>query len=112
MATIDEAADLFEAMAQLEPHVHVAGAASEAAILELERVFGRPMPPSYRQFLERFGSASILNTVYSGIRNGQILGEMGLAMQDTLRDRERWHLPAHYLVIEPNEDGPMCLDFS
>ena len=109
---MDEVAVLLDRMRELEPEVYVYGPAPETAIHQLESAFGHPMPPSYRAFLARFGGISIVNSVYSGIMDGQIEGGMGLAWQDTMRDRERWQLPAHFLVVEPDEDGPMCLDFS
>lgn len=105
-------AALLDRMRELEPEVYVYGPAPEAAIRQLEAAFGQMMPPSYRAFLARFGGVSIVNTVFSGIKSGQLDGEMGWAWTDTKRDRERWQLPTHYLVVEPDEDGPTCLNFS
>jgi hypothetical protein len=109
---VDMIAALLDRMRELEPEVYVCGPAPEEAIRQLEAAFGHPMPASYRDFLSRFGGVSIVNTVFSGIIDGKIDGGMGWAWTDTKRDRERWQLPAHYLVVEPDEDGPKCLDFS
>jgi hypothetical protein len=107
-----EVADLLERMRKLEPEVHTYGPSSEEAIRKLEAAFGHVMPPTYRAFLVQFGAVSIVDSVCSGIMAGQIEGRKGCALTDTLRDRQRWQLPPHYLVIDPDEDGPTCLDFS
>jgi hypothetical protein len=99
-------------MRKLEPEVHVYGPAPEEVIRQLEAAFGHPMPPSYRAFLQYCGSISIVNTVFSGIIDGHIDRGMGCAMSDTRRDRARWQLPPQLLVVNPDEDGPTCLDFS
>jgi hypothetical protein len=107
---VDGVAALLDGMRELEPEVYVYGPAPEDAIRQLEAAFGRPMPPSYRAFLERFGEVNILNTNYSGIIDGKI--EEGWAWPVTKRAREECQLPAHYLVVQPNKDGFVCLDFS
>jgi hypothetical protein len=107
---VDDVAALLDRMRELEPEVYVYGSAPEYAIRQLEAAFGRPMPPSYRAFLERFGGVNILNTNYSGIIGGKI--EEGWAWPVTKRAREECKLPAHYLVVQPDEDGFVCLDFS
>jgi hypothetical protein len=110
-ASVDEVAALIDRMRAVEPHVTVAGPAPEAAIRELEAVFGHPMPPSYRAFLARFGGLTIHANCVSGVTDGQIDGEMGRAWCDTQVARERWRLPAELLVVEPDEEEPACLDF-
>lgn len=109
---MDEIAALLDRMRSLERETYVFGGASAEAIRELESLFGQAMPPSYRAFLARFGSVSVLNTVFSGILKGRVDGGMGCAWTDTKRDRKRWKLEPHYLVVQPDEDGPTCLDFS
>jgi hypothetical protein len=108
---MDEVAILLARMRELEPQVHVYGPASEDTIRELEAVFGRPMPPSYRAFLARFGGFSILGSSYSGIIDGKIDEGRGWAWTDTKYAREWCRLPEHYLVVQPDEDGFKCLDF-
>lgn len=109
---MEEVARLLDRMRELEPQVYVYGPAPEEVIRQLESIFGHPMPPSYRAFLARFGGVEIVNTAYSGIVEGQIDSGGGCSRTHTETDRERWQLPLHYLVVEPDEDGPMCLDFS
>ena len=108
---MDEIAALLAQMRELEPWVHVYGPAAENVISELEVVFGRTMPPSYRAFLVRFGGFSILDSAYSGII-GKIEQGQGWAWTDTKCARERRQLPAHYPVVQPDEDGFKCRDFS
>jgi antitoxin YobK len=109
---MDEVAALLAQMRELEPQVHVYGPAGEDAIRQLEAAFGRPLPPSYRAFLARFGGFSILDSSYSGIIDGKIEEGRGWAWTDTKYAREWCQLPEHYLVVPPDEDGFKCLDFS
>jgi hypothetical protein len=92
--------------------VTIAGAAPESAVWQLEEVFGHEMPPSYREFLMRFGGLAGYGRGVSGITNGQIDGAPGRAWHDTQRAREQLRLPAELLVVEPDEEEPACLDFA
>lgn len=109
---MDEVAGLLGQMRALEPHVHVYGPAPEAAIRQLEAAFARPMPATYRAFLARFGGVSIVDTSYSGVIGGRIDGGRGWAWTDTRCARDWCRLPDHYLVVGPDQDGFVCLDFS
>ncbi|MFP5370313.1 MAG: SMI1/KNR4 family protein [Actinomycetes bacterium] len=109
---MDEIATLLARMRELEPEVYIYGPAAEDTIRQLEAACGRPMPPSYRAFLARFGGVSILDTTYSGIIDGKVEEGRGWAWTDTKYARERCQLPEHYLVVQPDEDGFKCLDFS
>src|SRR3954451_22256316 len=99
---MDEVAALLARMRELEPHVSVYGPAAEDTIRELEAAFGRPMPPSYRAFLARFGAFSIVDNSWLGIIDGKIDGGRPWAWSDTKRAREWCQLPEHYLVVEPD----------
>jgi hypothetical protein len=109
---VDEIADLLDRMRELKLKVHVYGPAPEGAIRELEAAFGELMPPSYRAFLARFGAVNILDSSYSGIIDGKIEEGRGWAWTDTLTAREECRLAPHLLVVQPDEDGFRCLDFS
>jgi hypothetical protein len=109
---MDEVAALLDRMRELEPEVYVYGPAAEDVICQLEAAFGRPMPPSYRAFLARFGAVNILNTTYSGIMEGKIEHGRECAWTNIKYAREWCQLPEHYLVVEPDQDGFTCLDFS
>ena len=78
---MDEVAALLSRMRELEPEVHVYGPADEDTIRQLEAAFGRPMPPSYRAFLARFGGFSIIDSSYSGVIRGTIDGGGMLAVK-------------------------------
>jgi len=109
---MDEITALLDRVRELRPRLRVYGPADEGTVQELEAAFGRPMPPSYRAFLVRFGSINVINTTFSGIIDGQIDQCWGCAWADTLRAREECQMPKHYLVVQPDEDGFKCLDFS
>ena len=70
------------------------------------------MPPSYRAFLAWFGAFSIIDSSYSGIIGDTIDGGGGWAWTHTQYARGWCQLPEHYLVVQPDEDGFKCLDFS
>jgi hypothetical protein len=70
------------------------------------------MPPSYRAFLAQFGGFSILDNTYSGIIDSKIDQGRSWAWTETKYARGWCQLPIHYLVIQPDEDGFKCLDFS
>jgi len=90
--------------------VWVAGPQPETAVADLERKLGYKLPPSYRNFLLRYGSLKIFDTVISGIIDGKYEGDgAGLVVDDTDRYREEFHLPRHLLVVQPDEDAPYCL---
>jgi antitoxin YobK len=108
---VDEIAALLARFRELEPETYVYESADESVIRELEAAFGRPMPPSYRAFLARFGAISILDNSFSGILDGQIDQGRGWAWTDTKCAREWCQLPEHYLVVERESDGFVCLDF-
>jgi hypothetical protein len=109
---MEEIAALLIGMRELEPEVYVYGQATEERIRELEEVFGQPMPPSYREFLAKFGAFSIIDSSYSGIIDNTIEDGRGWAWSDTKLAREWCQLPIHFLVVKPDEDGFTCLDFS
>ncbi|MBP3957863.1 SMI1/KNR4 family protein [Gemmata sp. G18] len=109
---MEDVASLLARMQELEPEVHVYGPASEEPIGQLEAAFGCPMPPSYRAFLAQFGGFSIIDSSYSGIIRGRTDACRGWAWTDTLYARNWCQLPTHYLVVQPDEDGFKCLDFS
>ncbi len=109
---MDEVAALLARMQELEPEVHVYEPTTEDLIQQIEAAFAQPMPPSYRAFLTRFGGFSIVDSPYSGITCAAIDSARGSAWTDTQRARAWCQLPVHYLVVQPDQDGFTCLDFS
>lgn len=99
--------------------VTAAGPAPEAAVRELEAAFGHAMPPSYRDFLLRFGGLvvaadtrlNIPEQRISGITAGRIDGAVGRAWHDTRLARSSWDFPPDVLVIETGNAPMACLDF-
>lgn len=93
--------------------VWVAGPQSEAAIVELERALGIKMPPSYREFLARFGGLGLGDSFISGIIDNQPLVEgTGYLHWDTQHYRNDYAMPIHLLVVQPDGEAPYCLDSS
>src|SRR5688572_12430269 len=84
--------------------VWLAGPQPAEAIAALEGALGVALPPSYRDFLARFGAAAIYGSTVSGIIDGRPLQEAaGCLYGDTLRFREEWGLPGHLLIVQPDE---------
>jgi hypothetical protein len=109
---MDEIVPLLDRMKELEQETYVYGPASEDSVRELEAVFGRAMPPTYRTFLKTFGAFSIIEGTYAGIMQGIVDGGRECAWTVTKLGREHCKLPDQYLVVEPDQDGYVCLDFS
>jgi hypothetical protein len=112
VTVMDEIAELVERLREVDPQFWLSVPATEQQIAELASAFGRPMPPSYRTFLARYGALCFPNDYYSGIIDGNIDASRGCAWTDTKYAREFCQLPPHYLVVQPDDDGYVCLDFS
>ena len=110
--TMNEIEVLLARLRRSSIEVFVGGPADENAISRLEDAFGRLMPPSYRAFLARYGGLNIADTTYSGIIDGAIDDGRGTAWADTKVAREQCQIPAHYLVVQSDDDGFKCLDFA
>jgi len=107
-------ATIHELLARAEANGHEVwsdGPQPEAAIAALESTLGVRLPPSYRDFIARYGGMAIHNSTISGIIGGQPLDENGGSLYgDTMAFRNEHGLPDHLLVIQPNDDAPYCLD--
>jgi hypothetical protein len=76
-----------------------------------EAALGVSFPPSYRAFLSLYGAVSIVDSTISGIVNNAPLDQGGGSVVfDTMTFRKETRLPEHYVVIQPDEDAPYCLD--
>ena len=106
--------EIDELIAQVRSHgqdIWLAGAQPEEAIAELEDALGVALPPSYRDFLARFGAARVSGAVVCGIAGGQPLSQAAESLHgETVRLRGTLGLPAHLLVIQSDKRAPYCLD--
>lgn len=110
---MNEIDSLIATLREAGEDVWIAGPQSEVAIVELEHAIGVTLPPSYRQFLGRFGGFGIVDSFISGIVDGKPLGTgTGWVFTDTARFRDENGMPSHLLVIQADEDAPYCLDTS
>jgi hypothetical protein len=111
---LPELASIVDLLAQVEAKGHevwTAGPQSESAILELEKALGVNLPPSYRAFLRRFGSMAIYDSTVSGILQGRPLEtRTGWLYGDTMQLRRKKSSLSNLLVIQPDDEGPYCLD--
>ncbi|MBI1372366.1 MAG: hypothetical protein GC159_06340 [Phycisphaera sp.] len=81
--------------------VWVAGAQSPEDVDEFERGFGAKLPPSYREFLLKYGEISIADSVAAG---------MEWLTTQTEVFREDYDLPDYLRVVQPDHDAPYCFD--
>jgi hypothetical protein len=93
-----------------------AGPQTEQSVAVLENALGVRLPPSYREFLFRYGAGGI--QAYEGISgiydNDPLSMHLGTTYGDTLRMRNECGMPSHLIVIERGDEHfpPMCLDTS
>jgi hypothetical protein len=93
------------------PQLRKSKPARDQEIRAAEAALGVSFPPSYRAFLSLYGGISVVNSIISGIvDNAPLDPGGGSVVFDTMRFRKEWHLPSHYIVIQPDEDAPYCLD--
>lgn len=108
---MDEIANLIGQLQDAGHRVWLAGPQPEEVIATLERELGVALPPSYRQFLAKFGGFSLPNSPISGILRGDPLGQnISWLYGATQRFRSEFGMPDFLLVIQPDEDAPYCLD--
>jgi len=109
MATLDE---LIEKVKHAGHTVEFYGPQNEAKINVLASALGAELPPSFREFLRTYGGGGIVGEWISGIYRGQpLLKNEGSVLGDTLRWRERSHLPTELVVVYTQDDEICwCLD--
>ena len=94
-----------------DPQLWKSTPAHDEEIQAAETALGVSFPPSYRTFLALYGAVSVVGSTISGIVNNSPLEPGGgSVVYDTMTFRREWHLPHHYIVIQPDEDAPYCLD--
>jgi hypothetical protein len=98
-------------LSALGPRLWRSVPASSQSVGQLENALGIRLPPSYKQFLLRFGAAAVGDSIVSGIvDDNPLCAEGGTLLGDTARLRAEQRLPRRYLVVQPNEDAPHCFD--
>ena len=108
---MEEMEELIDQLRENGEQVWIAGPQPEQAIAGLEHALGVTFPPSYRQFLAKFGAFKLLESSVTGIVDGEPLAKVAESLYgETERLRLDSDLPKHFLVIQPDEDSPYCLD--
>ncbi len=108
---MDEVEALIARLREDGQRVWVAGPQSEEAITALEQALGLPLPPSYRQFVARYGGFGLPNSFVSGVIDGDPLeAGTGQVYWDTQRFRREYGMPDYLLVVQADGDAPYCLD--
>lgn len=97
MNTIDE---LLNKLRHAGTDVWLAGPQTESSINALENAIGIRMPPSYRNFLAKFGGMGIDDSFVSGIIDGDPVGAgTGWLVADTIRFRNDYGMPNYLLTV-------------
>jgi hypothetical protein len=103
--TIEELIQRLRAVGE-EPDLY--GPQTVSSVDRLEALLGRTFPPSYREFLERYGGGYGFIGLYD---NQPESLELGCSLGDTQRLRQQFQLPAHFLPIKTSQlGGIFCLD--
>ena len=85
--------------------------ASAGNVAALEKVLSVTLPRSYKSFLSAFGAVAVGDVTISGIVSGDPMSpEGGSLFGDTQRFRSECGLPLRFLVLQPDEDAPYCMD--
>src|SRR5262245_2616547 len=85
--------------------------ARDDEIRKAEQALGVSFSPSYRAFLSLYGAMSVGDVTISGIVDNAPLGSgSGSVVFDTMACRKDWRLPERYVVIQPSDEAPYCLD--
>jgi SMI1-KNR4 cell-wall len=85
--------------------------ARDEEIRAAETALGVSFPPSYRAFLALYGGVSVVDSIISGIvDNAPLDPGTGSVVYDTMSFRKEWRLPDYYVVIQPDDHAPYCLD--
>lgn len=90
------------------------GPRSEDVITRAEQVIGYTFPPTYREFLLRYGCGDIHGQEFYGVIHGDFENSaIPDAVWYTLALRREGGLPHHFLIVHEIGDGSLsCLDFS
>ena len=91
--------------------VWTAGPQTETDIDALEAALQTRLPPSYRQFILRYGGMQISNSYIAGIIENDPLNMNGGSIYgETVRLRQEQGLPDYLIVVEPDDEAPYCFD--
>jgi len=82
------------------------GPKAEELILMAERVLSLKFPPTYKEFLRRFGAGSIFGVEIYGITRAEFINaSIPNGIWLTLREREDIQLPNNLIIIYDYDDG-------
>lgn len=118
--SMDNLNKAFELFVEYPECATLDSAKEEDLILRVEKILELKFPPSYREFLRRYGCVDFCSNEYYGIWKEDSEGTSGSAViKMTLDSRKRWNLPHKYIIVgvsgygpydaidisKPNEDG-------
>lgn len=109
---MDRYDELIAAVEETGETLEFFGPQKEESIAALAQLLGVSLPPSYIEFLKRFGGGGTVGSGISGIYGDmpQALND-GTAYGDTIRTRTDFALPDHLIVVYRDEsDAIWCLD--
>jgi antitoxin YobK len=90
------------------------GPKSDELVASAEAAIGFKFPPTYRDFLLRYGCGDIHGHEFYGITHGDFQNSgIPNAIWLALADRKEWQFPHHLLAVyEPGDGSKSCLDFT
>lgn len=87
-----------------KPNDYISGSKSDEQIKHMEKILNVTLPPSYKEFIKRYGSGGIGSKDFFGIDKNV---EESESVTTTL-DKRNYELPLKYVIITNDEDGSYC----
>jgi hypothetical protein len=105
---MSQIADVLDRVRKNGWSVHIGGPVGQQEIAEFELAVGHALPPSFRRFIEQYGTLEVRDDVVVGISTES--GESALTETESIR--EWMPVPAWILIVSAHEDGGYAIDFS
>lgn len=87
-----------------KPNDYISGSKSDEQIKHMEKILNVTLPPSYKEFIKKYGSGGIGSKDFFGIDKNV---EESESVTTTL-DKRNYELPLKYVIITNDEDGSYC----
>lgn len=86
------------------PNDYIAGPKTDKQIMDMESILNVTLPPSYKEFIRKYGSGGIRSKDFFGIDKSV---EESESVVSTLNNR-KYDLPLKYVIVTNDGDGSYC----
>jgi hypothetical protein len=87
-----------------EPDDYIAGPKTDEQIILMEDILNVSLPPSYKEFIKKYGSGGVKSIDFLGITKTV---EGSESVTSTL-DNRKYGLPLEYVIVTNDGDGSYC----